>query len=247
MTHHRMHAIGMMVVAFAMVLVCSVPSAEAQKRKEKEKEKETAISPDLAKALAERSAREASAKAKLDGTVWGLELTVLSGEKTAKPKRDTLRFEGGKVRSDALLKEGYLATNYTVTVSDESAPIVWETMQTKEGGVVFWRGEWQGETMRGIFSRRSDDGTIQDFSFVGTLVERATPPPPAQPVATVGSPVSPGVEGSASPPTYGQTVETGTPHQLELASPTETPSQPSLPAASTETPSKQPKKKGWWR
>lgn len=106
-----------------------------------------------------------SVRAALDGTQWGIEWTPLDGQ--GKPQKDTVTFAGPKVSSQRLSKAGYPDTNYTLTVQ-EGQPPVWETMQTKEEtGVVFWRGEIHGATMRGVISMHPKEGSPEDFSFSG--------------------------------------------------------------------------------
>jgi hypothetical protein len=106
-------------------------------------------------------------KEQISGTRWTIELTPLSGAEKAKPQKDTVRFEGGQVSSERFAKAGYPQTNYTLSVGGDGVP-VWETMQTKEGeGVLFWRGEVHGSTVRGVVSKHPVEGPAEDFSFTG--------------------------------------------------------------------------------
>ncbi len=55
---------------------------------------------------------------------------------------------------------------------------VWETMQTSSNpkeGVVFIRGEWKGDQMRGVISQQLEGGTTRDFNFT-TSGKVAIPP-----------------------------------------------------------------------
>ena len=125
--------------------------------------------------------REKEAAAALNGTTWVISMTRL-GQKSDKPLQDTLKFDAGKITSIQFAKNGYIPSNYTVTVGDGSL-VVWETMQAKEGaGVVFWRGERQGEAMQGILSKQPADGKNEDFSFSGKIAG-VPPAPPAAPAA----------------------------------------------------------------
>ena len=117
-------------------------------------------------AAAEDSA-VAKAAAQLNGTQWAIELTPMYGKKPKRPLKDTVAFEQGTVTSEELSSDGYPTSNYTLTVGDDGIS-VWETMQTSErNGVVFWRGEVHGETMRGILSKHPLKGDAEDYTFVG--------------------------------------------------------------------------------
>ena len=162
----------------------------------------------------------AEANAKLSAAVWNIELTPVSSGSSSKPAKDTLRFEQGKLASDALSSQGYMKSNYTLTVGGDSVP-VWETMQANEQvGVVFWRGEIRGDTMRGVLSKHPIQGNTEDFSFVGH--QGSMPPMQAMPAT------APVVERSVATP-----------------APTTLPAQSARPAA-LPAPEK-PKKKGWFR
>jgi hypothetical protein len=101
----------------------------------------------------------------IDGTSWAVELTPMGGE--GKPTKDTINFAGRQVTSKFLDKHGYGTSNFTLTIGGDGVP-VWETMQTKEGeGVAFWRGEFHGDSMRGILSKQMAEGATQDYSFAG--------------------------------------------------------------------------------
>lgn len=181
---------------------------------------------DPAVELARRQAQEVAVRLELEGTVWSIQLSPM-GKKSGKPVKDILTFENGKVQSGRLIKEGYPATNYTLTLQEgENAPTVWETMQTKEGaGVAFWRGERQGETLQGILSRRSDEGEVEDFSFSGSLKERR---PVAEPL-----PASPAPDTTVQQPA----------ESPEAVIPPTAQEVPSEQGSAQEQPRE---KKGWW-
>ena len=142
-------------------------------------------------AVGDAAARAANGKAvmeKLNGTEWAIELSPMYGGKAKPALKDSLRFDNGQITSASLSKEGYAGTNCTVTVGEDGVP-VWETMQTSEGkGVVFWRGELYGDTMRGILSKHPIEGNTEDYSFTGkqsgaAAAPSAAEPAPAQPAA----------------------------------------------------------------
>jgi len=160
--------------------------------------KESKPSPKETAAKAEKAAKEAKAAAELNGTKWSVELTPSSGEGAKKSVKDTLTFEGGKVSSQSLSRDGYPTSNFTLTIGNDGSTTVWETMQTKEGvGVAFWRGERQADAMHGVLSKHLGDGIAQDYYFSGKLTESKPASEPAvapakQPaVATPAQPAAP--------------------------------------------------------
>lgn len=137
-------------------------------------------------------------RAKLEGTSWTLELRPLSGGGDA-TQHDTVMFQGGQVRSKVLSEAGYPSSNYTLTVQDADTA-TWETMQTKEGeGVVFWRGEMHGETLRGVLSKQPSEGKSLDYSFTGTRLAAGQEPQPTAPAQHAGSSASPSLTQAAQP------------------------------------------------
>lgn len=105
----------------------------------------------------------------LNNTEW--EINVISQtDKGRRIKSDILRFVNKKVYSTAFGSQGYNPSNYTLRPKADGR-ITWETMQTKKGeGVVFWRGDWQNDKMRGVISKVPEDGKKEAFSFVSTAV-----------------------------------------------------------------------------
>lgn len=116
-------------------------------------------------------------KAKLNNTVWQIELVKISADKKKRKKEeDTLRFENNKVQSNKLALEGFSPTNYTINVEgDGNTIVVWETMQTNEiGNIAFWRGEIENGVMRGILSWQLSKTFKEDYGFVSTAKEDIT-------------------------------------------------------------------------
>ena len=96
-----------------------------------------------------------------------LEMKPLSDQKGKRPRQDTLTFEGRQVTSTNLFREGYPTSSYSVTVQTESGMVIWETMQTGPNGeVVCWRGEYDGQRMRGVVTRQKDGKELESFSFI---------------------------------------------------------------------------------
>ena len=145
--------------------------SEAKKKEENDKSS-------VADALAQKAAREKAAVSRLNETEWEIQISNLSGTPPKKTVPDTLRFEKGRVTSQWLADAGYMPSNYTLTAGEDGS-VVWETMQTKEGeGVAFWRGELDGEAVRGILSKHPEKGDALDYSFSGKMLGKITSPPP---------------------------------------------------------------------
>jgi len=101
----------------------------------------------------------------LSGTEWDIHLVPMYAKGNPPAQEDHLRFEGGRVSSKALESQGFGPSNFTLTVQPDKT-LRWETMQTHPNGeTVFWRGEWDGQEMRGIVSRHPVQGVPQDFVF----------------------------------------------------------------------------------
>lgn len=104
----------------------------------------------------------------LDNTQWEIEIKAIEGK--TKEQTDILVFEDNRFYSDRSSKEGFNATNYTISIKDEEI-VIWETMQTaEEGKINFWRGEISDKmtSMRGITSKKLPDGTSVNYSFTST-------------------------------------------------------------------------------
>jgi hypothetical protein len=120
-------------------------------------------------------------KTELNGTEWAVTLTP-SGSK-ANPEEDVLTFQDGKVVSKNFESKGFTATNYTITAPEGADMAIWETMQTSSNskeGVIFIRGEWNKDTMRGVVSQQMDGGkSTKDYTFA-TTAKKAVPPSKAK-------------------------------------------------------------------
>ena len=211
-----------------------------------------AVPPAAAPAVVERPAPRAQTPAeklreeirsRLDGTTWSLELRPLEGPGKTKP--DTVSFTGRTVTSQRLEKLGYGTSNYSLNVKEDRTA-TWETMQTKTGeGVAFWRGELEGETMRGVLSQQPAKGPAENYSFVGKQTGGPKPAeakaPEAAPEAAPAAPATPQpVAPPANPAAGGEAA---------VSAPVAAPAQVAVPqpapasAPAPEAPKK--KKKGW--
>lgn len=125
---------------------------------------------DTAKILAEK-------KAELNGHEWDIKLVPAADPKNGTPTTDVLVFKDMKFEAKEMSGDGYKPTNYTISLQ-EGGPSVWETMQSNDSGPsIFWRGEWEGESMRGVMSKQKSDGSNESFYFssVSSKVVADTP------------------------------------------------------------------------
>ena len=142
----------------------------------------------------------AQKKAELNGHEWEIKLVPASDPKNGTPTTDVLVFKDMKFEAKAMTADGYQPTNYTISLQ-EGGPSVWETMQSSDSGpAIFWRGEWEGESMRGVMSKQKADGTNDSFYFSSVSskvvedtpkVEEVVPTPPTVEAVPV-------VEGAAA-------------------------------------------------
>ena len=104
----------------------------------------------------------------LNNSLWEIEIKAIGAQ--SKAQTDSLIFEDNRFYSDKSSKEGFNATNYTISIKDEDT-VVWETMQTaEEGRINFWRGEITEnmKSMRGIVSKKDSEGKSVNYSFTST-------------------------------------------------------------------------------
>ena len=113
--------------------------------------------------LERKRALVAKKKEALNNTEWEVVMNPLSGK--GKKIEDTIIFYEGKVRLKELNEQGFPATNYTLTLQEDNK-VVWETMQTADKEVVFFRGEVSAnmDNMNGIVSFQRLEGN-QDYNF----------------------------------------------------------------------------------
>lgn len=124
-----------------------------------------------------------AAKARLDATIWDIDVTPMWGKKAdRKSTRDKLTLVGGTLHSEAMAKDGYADSNFTLTVGDDRVA-VFETMQRNDkDAMVFWRVELTEDDIRGVMSVQKPEEAALSYSFRGAqtgVVEKEVPPPPA--------------------------------------------------------------------
>ena len=158
------------ILSVFIVAVCLVAlqfsAAEARTKKKKGKE---SITPKIEAVKKGEMLKQAAEK--LNNTQWQIKLVQITTAEKKETLRDTLRFIDNKVESKALLSEGLLATSYTLSLKGENI-VIWETMQTDaKGNLAFWKGEIEGERMRGVLSRQPKDKPAADYTFVSISKE----------------------------------------------------------------------------
>ena len=88
----------------------------------------------------------------LEGTEWEIEMVPLPADKAKGTLKDKIRFKHGRFSSDYFSSQGFKSTNFSLTPQPGS-PTIWETMQSAlDGGTISWRGDWQGDAMKGVLS-----------------------------------------------------------------------------------------------
>ena len=128
------------------------------------------------KKIAETRKRIDEKKTELNGSSWEVVLGSSSDPKM-KGEKDTLTFQNGQFSSKNLSKRGFSPTNYTISLpSEDSKTAVWETMQTGKDGLVFIRGEWEKEQMRGDISEQLEGGKKTKEYYFTTASRIAIPP-----------------------------------------------------------------------
>lgn len=138
--------------------------------------------------LAEKRKKIGEKKKELNGSEW--EVTVKSQDKKEKEVKDTLTFQNNQVRSASLSKRGFSSTNYTVALPDGSETAIWETMKTGKDGVIFMRGEWNGETMTGSINENLDGGKVVREYYFTSSARAAVAPTSTEKEEEMATPVS---------------------------------------------------------
>ncbi len=173
----------------------------------------------------------AQKKAELNGHEWQVKVVPASDPKSG-GSEDTLIFKDMKFESMKMTGGGFPSTNYTISLQ-EGGPSVFETMQSDgKGTVVFWRGEWEGDSMKGVMSKQSE-GKNSDYYFSSlskqTIVEAPKVEVP-EPVTEAAADTAEAVENAESAA-----------QNMEAAVPPAVPE--TVPAQEEEKPKK---KKGWF-
>ncbi|MBU1087198.1 MAG: hypothetical protein KKD05_06725 [Candidatus Omnitrophica bacterium] len=105
-------------------------------------------------------------RSKLDNTSWNTEIFPIAGG--GKIQKEALVFSDNKFYAEQFKQNGFMSTNYTLTLKDDGM-IIWETMQSADDGqVIFWRGEMNEDMteMRGVLSKQKSPGESESFTFI---------------------------------------------------------------------------------
>lgn len=172
---------------------------------------------------------------RLIGTVWRLELKPMFGEPLPEPLSDMITFSGGQVASQYFGSQGYSPSAFTVAIGADGVE-VWEATQLNlDAGIVLWKGELEGGTVRGIVSRQPLEGVSQDFVFIGEEVEpEPEPQPEPSAPATEAAPAEPSAVETPAPVIEPITLPAQAPTPNPATDPVPIP-MPATEAAPTET------------
>ena len=123
------------------------------------------VNSDKQKKIAEQRKEIEERVKEINGSKW--EVVLSSTDPKVKEVKDTFLFQDKQMTSTKLSERGFGATNYTVSLpSVETDFGVWETMKTGAEGVLFMRGEWNKERMRGTVTEQLDGGKkVVEYSF----------------------------------------------------------------------------------
>lgn len=115
-------------------------------------------------------------RSEINGSKW--EVLLGSLDPKFKEKKDTFVFQDDQVSSAGMSKRGFGPTNYTITVPEDadSDVSVWETMKTGKDGIIFIRGEWTKDRMRGDVTEQLDGGKeVREYIFTASSRETVSP------------------------------------------------------------------------
>ncbi len=113
-------------------------------------------------------------RVELNNTQW--EIEVKPGGGRGKAYTDVLTFTDRRMESKKFKDQGFGPSNYTLRI-DSQGTASWETMQTKEGAVVFWRADRRAGKMRGVISVQPARGKNKSFTFISVSSKKIEPPP----------------------------------------------------------------------
>ncbi len=159
------------LLAFSMLGSCT---AEPEKKEvvEEAKPPVAATTPEP-QAKAQRITLAASP---LNGTKWRVEITPKGAE--IPWYVDQVRFEDGNFTSAIFARKGFSTSPYTLTEKG-GGPLIWEATQTSETeGTLSWRGELEGDSMKGTVIGEQPDGKVVNHTFTGRKVTEPPAPKP---------------------------------------------------------------------
>ncbi|MFH1837849.1 MAG: transposase [Candidatus Omnitrophota bacterium] len=110
----------------------------------------------------EKTLKEAKS---IEGYIWRINLTPTNGAAGTRGNTDIISIKDNYVTSQNMAREGFVRSRYS-SKELKNGTVVWETIQrTPEGATCNWRGEWDGEKMKGIVRTIDPVGTTRIFSF----------------------------------------------------------------------------------
>jgi len=154
------------IISIITICILSLQFSSAETKTKKKKKETTATKIEAAK----KEEKLKQAQEKINDTAWQVRLMRI-GEGKKETYNDELCFVDNKFESKKMLKDGFSETNVTLSLKGENI-VVWETMQTDaKGNLAFWKGEIEGEVMRGVLSLQPQKGAVKDYSFVSISKE----------------------------------------------------------------------------
>ena len=112
--------------------------------------------------------RSPLALTELDGTSWSIDSVALPAGKSEEVLHDTFHFAEGLFWSEGSVALGFMPVRYTLLVRPGSIT-TWEAQQSDgHGNVMTWRGDWQGDVMKGVSRHAVRGKEPQVFSFYST-------------------------------------------------------------------------------
>jgi len=109
--------------------------------------------------------RSPLALTELDGTAWRIDQVALPAGVSGEILHDTLHFAEGLFWSERATELGYKPARYTMLVRPGNVT-TWEALQADgRGNVMTWRGDWQGDVMKGVQRLAPAGKQPQVFSF----------------------------------------------------------------------------------
>ncbi|HTL70812.1 MAG TPA: transposase [Candidatus Eisenbacteria bacterium] len=151
-----------------LVLVATASSVYLYVSKEKLNSEYTALLKEKEAEFAEKTRfenRSPIALTELEGTEWEIEMVPLPADEASGTVKDKIRFVRGRLQSKYFGARGFGEAPITVQPGPNGVAL-WSAVQLNlNGEKVTWRGNWQGDNMKGVASLLSPGNPPRNFSF----------------------------------------------------------------------------------
>jgi hypothetical protein len=174
---NKVKAVALCVFMVGSAMACGSAVSQEQAPSQPEAVQQNVQMPAQSQAQPAAAAVEASAELteeqkniqqwieNLDGTSWSINITPSEGGKSF---QDVLSFSGRAVSSEHFAKKGFGSSNYTLNIQGGGQAVL-DTMQSNpDEGLVLWRIELSGDSIRGNLNRRPKSGKAEDYTFNGS-------------------------------------------------------------------------------